>query len=279
MTTSILALLAHPDDESFGPGGTLARYAANGVDVHIVIATDGAAGSVEKGYEEQRNELASVRAVELKKAVEILKGHLHTLDYRDSGMAGDPANEHPNAFINADENEAVGRVVRLIREIKPEVVITHDETGGYFHPDHIMCWKITTAAFHAAGDPTRYPEIGPTPFQPQKLYYTAIPKGFVRVMTTIMRIMGRNPKKMGRNKDVDFTRVGYPRSKIHTSIDGRPYWEIKRSASAEHKTQGGGRLFAAFLPHFLLKQLFGYDRFIRAHPVAQDGLRETDLFA
>ena len=137
MKKTLLAILAHPDDESFGPGGTLAKLAAEGVDVHIAIATDGAAGSVAEGYEEAREKLAAVRAVELEKAVEILGGTLHRLGYRDSGMKGDVANQHPDAFINADHFSAIGKVVKLIREIQPHVVVTHDETGGYFHPDHI----------------------------------------------------------------------------------------------------------------------------------------------
>lgn len=101
MKKALLAVLAHPDDESFGPGGTLARYAREGVDVHIAIATDGAAGSVAEGYETAREQLATVRAEELKKAVNILGATLHNLGYRDSGYIGDPANQHPAAFIQA----------------------------------------------------------------------------------------------------------------------------------------------------------------------------------
>ncbi len=134
----LLAVLAHPDDESFGPGGTFARYAAAGVAVHIAIATDGVAGSVAKGYEETLKDLVAVRARELDAAVAILGATLHKLGYRDSGYVNDPANQHPEAFINAEQTAVVGQVVRLIREIRPQVIITHDETGGYFHPDHIQ---------------------------------------------------------------------------------------------------------------------------------------------
>ncbi|HZD11702.1 MAG TPA: PIG-L family deacetylase, partial [Candidatus Binatia bacterium] len=138
MKRTLLAVLAHPDDESFGPGGTLARYAAQGVDVHIVIATNGAAGSVVEEYEAAREQLAQVRREEVEAAVEILGAELHLLGYRDSGYIGDPANEHPEALINVDKREAAAEVVRLIRELRPQVVLTHDEFGGYFHPDHIM---------------------------------------------------------------------------------------------------------------------------------------------
>lgn len=165
MPKTLLAIFAHPDDESFGPGGTLAKYAAEGVDVHIAIATDGAAGSMAEGHEVEREQLASVRSKELEAAVKILGGTLHRLGYRDSGMKGDPANDDPQAWIRADEEEAVRRVVQLIRELRPHIIITHDETGGYFHPDHIQCWNITTKAFHAARGSLCFPSYrsGPPP--------------------------------------------------------------------------------------------------------------------
>ncbi|MCB0037039.1 MAG: PIG-L family deacetylase, partial [Anaerolineales bacterium] len=268
----------HPDDESFGPGGTLARYATQGVDVHIAIATDGAAGSVAEGYEESRAQLAAIRAQELDAAVDILGGTLHRLNYRDSGMSGDPSNEHPKAFINADEYEAIGRVVKLIRETRPQVVITHDETGGYFHPDHIMCWKIVTPAFHAAADPHQYPELGLPPFQPQRLYYTAIPSTWRKFISWMYRLRGKDPTKVGRNQDIDMTKLGIPSEKIHAHIDIRKSWEIKRLASSKHATQGGGTAFGAVLPNWVMKQLLGRERFIRAYPAVPDGYRERDLF-
>ena len=148
--------------------------------------------------------------------------------------------KHPEAFINSDETESIGRVVRLIRDIRPQVVITHDETGGYFHPDHIHCWKVTTAAFFAAGDPERYVEIGPEAFRPQRLYYTAFPNRMVKIFTMLMRLRGRDPTKAGRNKDIDFTKLGIPPKKLHARIDYREYWDKKRLASAQHSSQGGG---------------------------------------
>ncbi|MCA9972988.1 MAG: PIG-L family deacetylase [Anaerolineales bacterium] len=279
MTKRLLAVLAHPDDESFGPGGALARYAAEGVEVHIAIATDGAAGSVAEGYEAARERLAEVRAQELETAVAILGAHLHTLGYRDSGYINDPANEHPDAFINADETEAVGRVVRLIREIRPQVVITHDETGGYFHPDHIFCWQITTPAFHAAGDPAQYPDVGPAPYQPQRLYYTAFPNTWVKVFTFMMRLRGQDPKRAGRNQDIDFTQLGMPPGKIHARVPYAPYWELKQRASAAHSSQGGGTGASRLFPVWLQKRLLARDTFIRAYPPVADGYREDDLFA
>jgi mycothiol S-conjugate amidase len=272
----LMAVLAHPDDESYGLGGTLARYAAEGVDVHVVIATDGAAGSVAEDWAGDRERLAEARTLELEAAAKVLGVTTHSLGYRDSGYINDPANEHPDAFAQADESEVVGRVVCLIRKLKPEVVITHDETGGYYHPDHIFCWKITSAAFHAAGDPRQYKELAP--HQPLRLYYTAFSNRWVKLIVRLMRLRGRDPTRAGRNKDIDMTRLGVPPQKIHAVIDYRKYWEVKRLASAAHISQGGGTSFNRLLPTWLFKWLFAKETYIRAYPPAPDGFREYDLF-
>jgi LmbE family N-acetylglucosaminyl deacetylase len=278
MRRRLLAVLAHPDDESFGTGGTLARYAAEGVDVHVAIATDGVAGSVATGYEHTLEDLVNVRVQELKAAVEVIGGTLHMLCYRDSGYIGDPANKHPDAFVNSDEEEAIGRVVGLIREIQPQVVITHDETGGYFHPDHIHCWKVTTSAFHAAGDAGKYPHIGPQAFQPYRLYYTAFPNRMVKIYTALMRLRGRDPKRAGRNKDIDFTQLGIPPRKLHAKINYGKYWDTKKLASAQHSSQGGGTSNSRALPDWVQRRLMSSEYFIRAYPPVADGYRENDLF-
>jgi LmbE family N-acetylglucosaminyl deacetylase len=278
MKRTLLAVLAHPDDESFGPGGTLARYAAEGTAVHIAIATDGMAGSVVEAYQDKREQLATVREKELEAAVAVLGGTLHKLGYRDSGYINDPANAHPEAFIQANETEAVGKVVRLIRELQPQVVLTHDETGGYFHPDHIMCWKITTAAFYAAGDAAQYPDIGPAPFRPERLYYTIISNRWVKLLIFMMRLRGKDPTRWGRNGDIDMTQIGADPSQITTMIDYRGYWDVKMAASAHHTSQGGGTSFSRMMPGWLQKQLFGYDSFIRAYPTGRNGRHEKDLF-
>jgi LmbE family N-acetylglucosaminyl deacetylase len=275
----LLAILAHPDDESFGIGGTLARYADEGVDVHIAIATDGVAGSVAAGYEHTLVELAAVRHKELETAVATLGGTLHTFGYRDSGYIGDPANGHPDAFINADEHEAVGRVVELIRRIRPQVVITHDETGGYYHPDHIFCWKITTAAFDAAADPAAYPELNLAPYRPQRLYYTGFSNRMVKVFTWLMRLRGQDPKRAGRNKDIDWTRIGIEPRRLHAHIDYRRYWDAKRTAGAAHASQGGGVSRGRLLPESVQRRWMATETFIRAYPPAPEGYREFDLFA
>lgn len=281
MTQRLLAVFAHPDDESFGPGGTMARYAHEGVDVHIAIATDGVAGSVAPGFEGSQEELVAVRAQELVTAVNILGATLHTLNYRDSGYVNDPANDHPDAFINGDMAEQTGRVVQLIREIRPHVVITHNETGGYYHPDHIHCYKIVTAAFHAASDPAQYPEIGPVPWQPQRLYYTAFSNRMAKFFILMMRLRRQDPTKLGRNQDIDLTKLGVDPSRIGAVIDYRPYWDVRRAASAAHASQGGGAGggFVRQIPVWLQKRFFGKDTYIRAYPPLENGHKDKDLFA
>lgn len=274
----LLAILAHPDDESFGPGGTLAKYAAEGVDVHVAIATDGAAGTAAEGFEDKQATIASHRSQELVRATKILGVTLHSLGYRDSGMVGDPNNDHPLAFINSEQTEAVGKIVQLIRDIRPQVVLTHDETGGYFHPDHIQCWRIVTPAFHAASDPKQYPKLG-RPYQPQRLYYTAFPNRLVKVVIFFMRLRGKDPSKVGKNEDIDLTKIGLAPEKIQTRINYRKYWDVKRAASAEHGSQGGGGGFTRYIPMFLQKLIFGKETFMRGYPPVPDGVREHDFFA
>ena len=151
---TLLAVLAHPDDESFGMGGTLALYAARGVDVHLVCATRGEVGEVApellKGFES----VAKLRESELRCAVGVLGlTGVHFLGYRDSGMPGSLDNTHPNALAAQPLDTVAGKVVRYIRELKPQIVLTFDPIGGYRHPDHIAIQRATVRAFEQAGNP------------------------------------------------------------------------------------------------------------------------------
>jgi mycothiol S-conjugate amidase len=173
---TLLAVHAHPDDESSKGAGTLARYADEGVRTVVVTCTGGEAGEIlnpamdKPGNLERMPEL---RRQELARALEILNVSQHYyLGYRDSGMPDTEWNRHPEAFAQADLDEAVGRLVRIIRQERPQVLLTYDESGGYPHPDHILTHVISVAAFDAAADASRYPDGGP-PFQPLKLYYHA----------------------------------------------------------------------------------------------------------
>jgi N-acetyl-1-D-myo-inositol-2-amino-2-deoxy-alpha-D-glucopyranoside deacetylase len=278
MTKTILAVLAHPDDETFGLGGTLAMYARQGFNVYYVCATRGEVGSADEEYMKGFKDTAEMRADELKRATDILglKG-VFFLGYRDSGMRGTEDNRHPDAQVNHPIDEVAGRVVKFMRELKPDIVITHDPIGGYKHPDHIHIHKATKFAFEKANDASFHPEAG-APFKPTALYYHVFPKGILKWAVRLMPLVGKDPTKFGRNGDVDLTDliVDFP---IHVRVDIRPVTEVKRLASAQHASQGGGTARGGVMG-FLLKLVGEREDYMRAYPpVTQNGFRrKSDLF-
>jgi LmbE family N-acetylglucosaminyl deacetylase len=282
---TLLAVFAHPDDESFGPGGTLARYAAQGVNVHLICATGGEAGIMDKASLASGSNPADVRLAELRCAVgQLGLSGVHLLGYRDSGMAGSPDNDHPDCLAQADPNEVAARVTGYIRQLRPQVVITFDPMGGYKHPDHIAMHRAAVAAFHTAGDPAAYPEQlveGLATHTPHKLYYTGIPRRMLRWMVRIMPLLGRDPTALGQNGDmnlVDIADIDYP---ITARIDVADFLEIKNAAAACHRSQGGHdrRLFG-WLPRWLVRRIASTEGFTRAYPEVKPGEPiEKDLFA
>ncbi|MDQ1631072.1 MAG: mycothiol S-conjugate amidase, partial [Frankiaceae bacterium] len=166
---------AHPDDESSKGAATMARYVREGVDVLVVTCTGGEAGSVlnpAMDRPEVWENLPEMRRKEMDRAREILGVRQEWLGFVDSGLPeGDPLPPLPDGCFALQPVEvAAAPLVRMIREFRPQVITTYDENGGYPHPDHIMCHKISVAAFAAAGDPEAYPDQG-EPWQPSKLYY------------------------------------------------------------------------------------------------------------
>jgi LmbE family N-acetylglucosaminyl deacetylase len=151
--------------------------------------------------------------------------------------------------------------------------------GGYLHPDHIMCWKITTPAFYAASDPAQYPELGLAPYQPQRLYYSAFSNRWVRFWIFLLKLRRQDPTRVGRNNDIDLTKIGINPRLITTVIDVRPYWDVKMAASAAHASQGGGTGGPRRLPLWLMRRFFAKDTYMRAYPPMPNGSRERDLFA
>jgi mycothiol S-conjugate amidase len=170
-----MAVHAHPDDESSKGAATMCRYLADGVEVMVVTCTGGERGSVLNPKMDQPGVLENmpqIRRAEMERARQILGVRQEWLGFVDSGMPeGDPPPPLPEGcFALVDPQVAAAPLVRLIREFRPHVVLTYDENGGYPHPDHIMCHKVSVEAFDAAGDPDRYPGTG-DPWQPLKLYY------------------------------------------------------------------------------------------------------------
>lgn len=279
----LLLAFPHPDDESFGPGGTIAKYAREGVDVHYVCATRGEVGTVDaemlKPYEHlpEDQRLGALRGQELRHAADILQlTGLHYLGYRDSGMTGTEPNRDPRAFINADPDRVTGQLVKIFRSVQPQVVVTFDPFGGYGHPDHIFIHHRVTEAFQAAGDAARYPEAG-APYQPQKLYWAVFPKALLKFFVLLMRVTRRDPTKFGRNGDIDLKEIAAHDYPPTTRINIRKYYAIKQEASRCHISQytGGPMRFGK-----LQKWLAAYETFRLVEP-SVDGQRpkERDLFA
>jgi LmbE family N-acetylglucosaminyl deacetylase len=278
MAKTILAVLAHPDDETFGLGGTLALYAQKGHDVYYICATRGEAGSVDDEHLQGFNDIAEMRTDELMRAAKILGiKDVFFLGYRDSGMPGTEENKHPNAQINHSIEEVAGKVVRYIRELKPDIVLTFDPIGGYKHPDHIHIQKAATLAFEKADDASFHPEAG-SPFKPRALYYQVFPRWFLKWATRLMPLWGKDPHRWGRNEDIDLTDliVDFP---IHVRLNIKPVAEIKRKASAQHASQGGGVSSVKGLFGLMNRLLGGHEDYMQIYPPlnGQSGIKR-DLF-
>ena len=280
-TKTLLSVLAHPDDETFGMGGTLALYARRDVDVHLICATRGELGEIDPEYKEHIKSAACLRTQELRCAVDILGIHeLHFLNYRDSGMAGSEANSHPKALAAQPVEKVAEEVAALIRRIKPDVVVTFDPIGGYRHPDHIAIHLATVRAFELAGD-TAFadPEHLP-PFQPEKLYFHTINRTFLKIAVGVLRLIGQDPHHFGRNKDIDLASLTVVDFPTHVRVDYRSVRAIRKAATACHASQGGADMDKGF--RGLMMRLFGGhdDTFMQVFPEPNpDQKVKTDLFA
>jgi N-acetyl-1-D-myo-inositol-2-amino-2-deoxy-alpha-D-glucopyranoside deacetylase len=276
---TILAVLAHPDDESFGMGGTLAHYARRGCDVFLVCATRGEAGDVAPEHLQGFESIAEKRESELRCAAEHLGlKEVFFLPYRDSGMPGSPDNSHPQAQINASLDEVAGVVVKYIRELKPDVVLTFDPIGGYRHPDHIHIHKATVMAFEKAADMGFHPEAG-SPFKSGKLYFHTFPRWFLKIVVNIMPLFGKDPRKFGRNGDIDMKSIAEVNFPTHAKIDIRDVQHIKEAASACHASQGGMGMRRGIMGLFI--RLFGEkEDYMQAYPPINGRFKvKTDLLS
>jgi LmbE family N-acetylglucosaminyl deacetylase len=221
---------------------------------------------------------AEKREAELRCAAQILGlKSVIFLGYRDSGMPGTEDNKHPEAQINHSVDEVAGKVVKHIREIKPEVVLTFDPIGGYRHPDHIHIQKATTLAFEKAADASFHPEAG-SPFQPKALYYHLFPREFLRWATRLMPLFGMDPRNWGRNKDIDLKSLVEVEFPTHARIDIREVVEAKREAGACHASQGG-IVMRRGLMGFVTRALEKHEDYMRAYPPINGKTKvATDLF-
>jgi LmbE family N-acetylglucosaminyl deacetylase len=262
---SLMCVLAHPDDETLATGGTLARYAAEGVAISIVCATRG-----ERGWREAPDAypgpeaLGRIREAELHAAAEALgfdAGAVEFLDYRDGELD------------QAEPDEAVTRIVRALRARRPQVVITFGADGAYGHPDHIAISQFTTAAVMAAADSNYDRRAGQNPHRVEKLYYLEWledgPEEYQRVFgTAVMRVDG-----------VERRDVTWPAWSITTRIDTSPWWRQVRAASLCHRSQTEPELLAA-LPDATHQRLWSLETYYRVFSLVNGGREvESDLFA
>ena len=234
---AILACYAHPDDEQ-GVTGTLAKAVHYGHRVGILMTTRGEVGEIADPALATPETLGAVREREMlcaAEAIGIPPERVYFLDYRDSGMAGTPPNADPRAAMNAPGNEAVGRIVAVIRRVRPAVLLTFDATGGYGHPDHLAVHHWTTVAFAAAGDPAQFPDAGPA-FQPARLFYAGFPRSWIRRFAEIMQQAGVTAEQVGMG-DLDIEQMGMPDELITNLVDTHEYAEVKARSLACHATQ------------------------------------------
>jgi LmbE family N-acetylglucosaminyl deacetylase len=274
----LLVAMAHPDDETFGMGGTLALYAKRGAEVHLLCATRGEVGEVADQYMQGYASIAELRESELRCASGVLGLTSVTfLGYRDSGMAGSPDNHHPNALAAAPMEEVAMKVAHYIRLLKPQVVVTFDPQGGYGHPDHIAIQRATVRAFDLAGEDVDLGE-GLESYQAQKLYFSTFPHGAMKVMVKLMPLVGRDPRRLGQNKDIDLVEIAKTDFPITARIRYTEVAEQRDRASACHASQGGQQMTKG--PLGRLRRLIGLqDTFMRAFPAPEKGKVERDLFA
>jgi mycothiol S-conjugate amidase len=278
----LMAVHAHPDDESSKGAATMARYVAEGVNVLVVTCTGGERGSVlnpKMDRPEVLADISNIRRAEMAKAREILGVDQAWLGFVDSGLPeGDPLPPLPEGcFGLMDPDDAAIPLIKLMREFKPHVVTTYDENGGYPHPDHIMCHKVSVAAFEAAGDPDRHPELG-EPWQPLKLYYNSgWTKARMLALHEGMLAMGLDsPYAEWLEKWADREDRG---DRITTRVECGEYFEVRDDALRAHATQVDPDGFWFHVPLELQQKVWPTEDFELARSLVDSPIPESDLFA
>lgn len=275
LTKRLLGVFAHPDDEGI-IGGTLLRYHADGVETGLVYATRGEVGEISDPVLATPENLGEVREAEMRAAAEILYvNRLWFLGYRDSGMVNTADNEDARSFIRASAASVIGKLVQVIREFRPQVMITFDENGGYGHPDHIAIYKYTTGAFHAAADDLQYPELGPA-HAVSKLYYGSFSRRHLQLLTEWLQ----EDHYKGVFKDVDIQQLGLSDEQISVVLDVDKWQEQKAHSWAQHRTQMNSNTPIAQLPEEVQRKWRGTEFFhLATSRVGPDVVGENDLFA
>jgi len=285
----LLLVHAHPDDESIGTGATMARYAAEGAHVTLVTCTLGEEGEIllpEVAHlaADQEDRLGEHRQAELGAAMAALGVTDWRLlggpgRFRDSGMVGTAPNERPDCFWRADLLDAATHLVGVIREVRPQVLVTYDDFGGYGHPDHIQAHRTAMYALVLAAAESFRPDLG-APWSVAKVYWTAFPRSVLRAGIEALRAMGDESDFAAM--DPDDLPFAVDDALVTTAVDGSSFIDAKLGALAAHATQVSvdGGFFA--LSNNLGSQALGieYFRLVRApEGWRRPEGREDDLFA
>lgn len=275
----LLTVHAHPDDEASKGAGTVARYHAAGVRCVLVTCTGGEAGDIlnpAMDRPEVRADLAAVRRAELAEAAAIIGyDEVVLLGYRDSGMPDSEANADPANFANAPFDDAVDRLVEVIRRERPQVIVTYnDEQSGYPHPDHLRVHDISLPAFDLAGDPTHRPDLG-EPWAPSKLYYTVWSKTRLEQIHQAMLDLGL---------ESPFTEEWFARpwqdERITTSVAVGEHYLVRKRALLAHATQvDPDSPFWFGLPDDVAAGVHPFDDYVLARSRVETAMPEDDLFA
>jgi N-acetyl-1-D-myo-inositol-2-amino-2-deoxy-alpha-D-glucopyranoside deacetylase len=285
----LLLVHAHPDDETINNGATMAQYVADGAQVTLVTCTLGEEGEVlvpELAHlaADKDDALGPHRINELATAMEALGVRDHRFlggagHYRDSGVMGLPTNDQPGCFWQADVDEAADLLVEVIREMRPQVLVTYDENGGYGHPDHIQAHRVAMRAAERAADPSGG---SGEPWEIAKIYWTAVPESWLRDGLRRMREAGDTTTFEGLDPDSDLP-MATPDELVTTAVDATDHVDAKMAAMRAHATQIAldGPFFA--LSNNLGNEVWGVEhyRLVKGLPDGERDAngRETDLFA
>lgn len=294
---TLMTVHAHPDDETIATGGIMARYSRAGHRVICVTCTGGEHGEIvvpEMDTPENHAKLGELRAAELSRALERL-GPIESrkLGFVDSGMMGTPENDAPESFWQADVDEAAGRLVEIVRETRPDVMVGYNDFGGYGHPDHIRAAQMAKLAFERAGDPAWYPEqlaTGElTPWQPKKLYETVFDMSRREEMAKVLEERGikswwtpqdDEPEEQKAARLAQWGRMAAATGPKTTSVDVGPVIEAKLAALKEHVTQiGPDFFFVAFSADDWRQFQPNEDFTLKTSWAIPVRIPETDLFA
>ena len=291
----LLLVHAHPDDECFSTGGLIARSIAEGRRVDLVVCTGGEEGEIHDPSldpDEARPRMKEIRAGELDCSVAALSDHgpgelrVHRLGYRDSGMMDSEANANRDAFWQADLDEAAGRLVAIIREAQPSVLVTYDPNGNYGHPDHINAHRVAVSAFIEAADPSRFVDSGPA-YAVGKFYEVAFNRDRWAAVTEEMKSRGialpweRDESAEPETAAEEERPFGVAEADLTTLVDVAAWSAAKRAAMKCHRTQRQDFGWMLELPADLAERILSPETFMLTRSPARGippGLRETSLF-